>query len=345
MLQRWFIDKYEGSLGKLERTPQGGYIVPAKLARTGVMLYDAAALRRQGHAVPANLTVVRVYTPPEVLQAAVDSAKLACVTNRHPKTMVSTSTFRTLACGNPLSETVAFDGKYLTATLTIQDDLLLADIQRDVAREVSMGYLADTRFESGMSPEGEAYDAVRVSIQYNHIAIVEAGRAGSLVSLALDSQDIPTEEVSVKFKIKGVEMDAAQVQAAIDALEGELDGANEKADKLAKELKTEKDARAAETSDEALDALVEKRIAKDKAAAEAKARKDAVAKAFPGKSLDGKSEAYIDGLYDSLAEDADDVERVTGVRGPKTKPVVDAKPRLSAREQMIADNAARGKKA
>lgn len=343
MQLQFFVDRVPAALGKLEQTPQGGYVVPAKIARTGVMLYAADAMRKQGLPVPADIPkggIVRVYMPPEVLQAAADSLKLACVTNEHPARMVTTANFRSLTCGNPLSETVAFDGKYLSATLAIQDQELLRAIELDQKREISAGYKAATDFTPGVTPDGEAYDAVRTGIEYNHIAVVERGRAGKLVSLALDSDEFPTDEVpTVKIKIKGVEHDADKAQAAIDALEGELAAATATATKLQGELTAEKDARAAETSDAALDARLEKRLAAEQAAKERADRRAAVAKAYPSVDLKDATDAFVDGMFATLkaeeAEDADDVALVTGKRGPKVAPQAPEAPRKSAREKML----------
>ncbi len=72
-----FLDR-ANPLGKLERTPQGGYVAPAKIARTGVMLYSAKAWRNQGVDVPAKFAdsdMLRVYMPAAVLQAAADSLR------------------------------------------------------------------------------------------------------------------------------------------------------------------------------------------------------------------------------------------------------------------------------
>lgn len=341
-----FVDAAPAVLGKLERTPQGGYIVPATIARVGVMLYAADNLRAQGVKLPDSIAkggLVRVYTPPDVLSEGAASLKTASVTNEHPRRMVTVDTYRQVSCGGLLSESVHFDGEFLRATLTLQDADLLRAVQRLEKTEVSAGYYSDTEFAPGTTPAGEEYDAIRRGVVYNHVAVVSRGRAGPQVCLALDSMDIPTEEVNVRLRIRGVEMDASTAQAAIDALEGELAGAQARVTTLDSELQAEKTARATETSDAALDARVQAKLDADKLAAERAARLKAVTDAFPKTDLKGRSQDFIDGLFATLETDSvadpDGVERMLGKRGPKVEPKVET-PKVNARQAMIAANRA-----
>jgi uncharacterized protein len=352
MARTYFLDAAPSALGKLERTPLGGYVASAACARAGVMTYAADAMRAQGLAVPADIPrggVVRVYTPPSVLEAAVDSMRTAPVTDSHPRKMVDTSTFAQVCRGTVVSDTCRFEDGKLHAKLAIQDAGLLRAVELGEKREVSMGYFASTDFTPGQTPEGEAYDAIRTDITYNHVAIVQKGRAGPQVCLALDSEEIPTEEdTTVKFtlKIKGreVELDAAECQAQIDALEAELDVSHQAKEAAEKTAKEARDAAEAAVSDEAVEAAIVKREDARKPAEAKAAKRKAVADS--GIDLEGKTDAYIDAAFDLIqkqaAEDKDDVALIQGRRGPKrpgdaTTDAAD-KPRLSARQQMIARN-------
>jgi hypothetical protein len=346
-MNQFFVDRAPASLGNLERTPQGGYKAPAKLARTGVMLYSADALRKQGLPIPKDKfpsgSMVRVYTPPEVLKEAMDTLR-ACpapVTNEHPARMVTTQNFRQVTCGNHIDSTLEFDGTYLSADLALQDAQLLADVDRG-KREVSMGYYADTVFEGGTTPEGETYDARRARIVYNHIAIVEAGRAGAQVCLALDSDEIPNqeEEPSVKLKINGVEVDASEAQAAIDALEGRLTAVTSERDTARTELETAQASLAEAVSDAAIDAKLAERDAKRKADEGKAKRLQAVKDAFPNVDLTGKSDDYVAAMFDALeaakAADPDGRKRLKGeIKDARDERPVEDKPKLSAREIMV----------
>lgn len=359
-----FIDSAPaGSLGKLERTAQGGYRVPAKIARAGVLPYTAHQLRQQGVDVPARFSdsdVVNIYTPPEALEGALEKLRDddCPVTDGHPKEMVHPGNYEDVVRGSLLGRTATFDGTYLSASLALQAQSLIKKVDSGAAREVSMGYLADIFFEDGVA-DGTPFHARRTQLEYNHTAVVPRGRAGAQVCLALDSLEIPTEEDQhVKLKIKGVEHDATQAQAAIDALEAELAVAHKAvADSKETVAKTQAELAVA-VSDEAFDAKLKER--EDKAAAEkARAEKLAVVKdaGWTDEDLKDKSQAYVDGLYDNEmkarkereAADPDGLELLQGKRGAK-KPghaAQDAadraasEKRMSARDRMLQRNRAR----
>ncbi len=165
-----------------------------------------------------------------------------------------------------------FDGKHLSARLAIQDEQLILDIDAGKRSQVSAGYLAGTRFEDGVSPDGEAYDAVRETVEYNHTAVVSRGRAGADVCLALDSIEELTQDedstMSLTFTIDGAAVGADKAQAAFDArelkLRSELDAVNLRVeatttelDSLKAELEQAKADLAAAKSAETLDAAVQ----------------------------------------------------------------------------------------
>jgi len=321
MASSYAIDR-AGSLGKLQRTGMGGYRVPATLARTGILVYG------QDQSLPG-----RHYTPPEVLAASVQDVLDVPVTHRHPATMVTTQTYQKVAAGHVIG-TPSFDGSHVHAVLAIQDAGLLQAIESGACREVSMGYGFDYEDTPGVTPEGEAYDIVRTAIRWNHIALVPEGRAGSSVSCVLDSLDILTEEVHVLYTIDGAEVAQDKTQAAIDAVCAARDAATAENASLSAKL-------AAACSAEAIDAAVKARLDAIDAAkaaelelAKAAERRAVVAKRFPTIALDGKSQDYVDGLFE-IASATD------GLPAPAVTVVMDAKPALSARERMLAGFQAR----
>ena len=337
-----YIDR-AGTLGKLERTPQGGYRVPATVARTGVMLYSADGLRRQGMNVPESCGEwVRVYTPPAALQAAADTLRDAPVTNEHPPQFVTPKNFRKFSAGSVSGSTVEFDGQYLKAMLVIQDADLLADIELGKRREVSLGYLAHTRFESGTTSEGEPYDAVRDQLEYNHAAVVSQGRAGAQVCLALDSEEIPgeMEPTVLKIVVDGKEYEGEAAQAVVDGLRAKVESKDAKIAELEKQVADSAAQLAEATSEEAFQA----RLKQHQDAAEAsRVRAEKVSKvkaAYPKMVLDGKSDEVIDALFDTL-DDAG-LRQLEG-KVPAAAPVVKvadsaAKPRPNPRAAMLAAN-------
>jgi hypothetical protein len=349
-----FIDAV-GQIDKFERTPQGGYVLPATIAREGLLGYTAGELRRQGLKPPASFKdsdMVQVYNPPDVVRAAVDSVRRAPVTREHPPRMVSSENWRMHARGH--TEDVRFEGGFLKANLVIQDAELIRDIEDKKRSEVSMGYGAITEFTPGKSPSGESYDAVRTYIEYNHSAVVRRGRAGAKVCIALDSSEIPDGDPagsdqgqSMGFRIKGAEVAAEKAQEAFDSAMGEASG---EITGLKAALKAANDALAAaqaklaaETSDAAIDAKVKAEIEK-RAAAEAHAKNVAAVKdAYPDVTdADLADAGFVRGLLKTLSKD-DGARAITGKGLPSTKAepkaTADAAPaRPSARDRMLARN-------
>lgn len=312
MAEKFFIDR-AGALTNKRRTATGGYLVDAVLAKVGVMRYAAH------EPVPGTH-----FNPPEVLQAHVDVLATCPVTNRHPKRMVSTETYKEVACGHVVGQPVYTDGK-LVATLAVHDADLIRDIESGRAREVSMGYLAALRAEEG-EHEGATYDHVRTDIQWNHIAIVPEGRAGKDACLVLDSAEIPGED-DMKFTINGKEVDAEKAQAAIDALGMLFEDAKGKLADLEAKLVAKAEELKVATSDAAIDAAVEKRLAEKQASEERAARKAAVAKAYPNMTLDAKvSQETIDYLFQTIDAKAEEQKALAAVApGAKGAVATDAK--------------------
>lgn len=301
MNHQYFVDRV-GALSNVRRTAVGGMLVDATLAKVGVMDYLSTESHRPGEKPKKPL--VRRYNPPEALASAVADVATAPVTYGHPARFVDVHSYQSLSKGHVVG-TPVFENGHIKATLAINDAALIRAIELGECREVSMGYQAYHDETPGTTPEGEQYDESRTKIEWNHIAIVPAGRAGKTVRLMLDSADIPREESQMALKINGIEVAADAAQAAFDTFEA---GLQVKLADLQKQLdtavaaKTAAEAALAEkTSDAALDALVTTREAK-KAADAAKVEKLAKVKlAYPAVNLDGRSDEFVDGLFAGLA--------------------------------------------
>jgi hypothetical protein len=170
-----------GQLGKARLDHTGNLIVNGTLTRTGVFEYRRAdgSVRRE------------LRHPDEVFsEASLESAVQAPVTLGHPPKPVTPDTFRNYAVGNT-GDTVKTDGQTLSAMLTIRDAGAIAAVLGKggkPVRELSCGYTADVIEEPG-SWNGERYDLRQVNIRYNHVAIVQRGRAGRVARLHIDADD------------------------------------------------------------------------------------------------------------------------------------------------------------
>jgi hypothetical protein len=291
MSHQYFIDR--ATISNVRRTLVGGLLLDATLAKVGVMDY-----------VDGKNGLVRRYNPPSALSEAATAVVTAPVTHGHPAKFVDIHSYGALSKGHVVGTPTFVDG-HIKATLAINDAALIRAIEMGQCREVSMGYAAYHDGVAGVTESGEAYDESRIKIEWNHIAIVPAGRAGKTVRLMLDSAEIPQEdEENMSLKINGVEVKAEGAQAAFDTFEAGLQVVIADLNRQLTELKTAKeaaDAKVAElSSDAALDARVDARVAAQ-AAATAKADKLAKVKAaYPGVSLDGRSDEFVDGLFAGL---------------------------------------------
>lgn len=228
-------------VGKLERTPTGGIRVPARIARTGVLVYQ----RGDG-------TVVREYRPPEEAFRAesLQSLEDAVVTVDHPRAQLVTPDIARAVSVGHVRDVGKRDGKFVSTSLAVIDGPTIDAIDKGQLGEISAGYLCTLDATPGTTPEGEAYDAVQRSVVYNHVALLPAGagRAGRDVSLRLDGLEVrigggpdPVIRVdSMKVRIDGKEYEVGSPEwaAANAAREARRDAELEEATSENEELKT-----------------------------------------------------------------------------------------------------------
>ena len=221
--------------------------------------------------------------------------------------------------GTVLSEGVQ-DGENIRADVSIYS-------LPTAARELSCGYSLDLDETPGTTPDGKRYDAVQRNIRYNHLAIVPKGRAGN-ARLNMDGDQIIESEAKkhmakvrldngleyeaaeeVKIELETLRADKAKNKANFDALQGKYDALEAKANKLEKDLADEKNNKTANFDSAVKERVEMLNIAKqhnlDKA--DTMSNKDikmAVIKKVNGDSfnLDGKSDEYINGVFDICKE-------------------------------------------
>jgi hypothetical protein len=161
------------TLDGTRETADGYLLSTARVARTGIQLYSGADMGK-----PELLDKVRVYrSEDEVFKAdAMASFTTMPLTVDHPAEMVNAKNWKRFAVGFT-GEEVARDGGFLRVPLALKDQAAI-DAVKAGKRELSCGYTCDIDWTPGVSPQGEAYDAVQRNIRGNHLAIVSAGRAG-----------------------------------------------------------------------------------------------------------------------------------------------------------------------
>lgn len=330
-------------LQKAQKLDNGFLKAPVYATRVGVFRY-----------VKPDGSILRELRPSEEVfdQASMQSLAGVPVTNRHPAELVDSKNSKRHMVGYT-SDVIEKEAQFVKTAVTITDDSLIKEIEAKGLREVSCGYQCELEFTSGVF-DGEEYDAIQRNIRYNHLAVVDKGRAGPQVRLHLDADDAvlddegeetkpnPKEDAMAKLKIGDVEYEcdgglAKAVQDALkdakkmgfdeamgkmskekkdseDALQAKVDGLQAKVDELTTENKKLTEDQADEKKVRELvikrTALVEK--SKKFLAADVKIdemsdmdiKKAVITAKNPDLKLDDKSEAYIEGRFDSIVEGA-----------------------------------------
>lgn len=183
-----------GEARSAEKTLQGFLRVPAYVTRTGVFTYKTGEGK-----------TIREYRPASEVfsKESMDSLAGAPVTLKHPPQMLSPKNVKKYQVGYAI-EKAKQDGDKISIALVVADEDAINAIEESGLREVSCGYYADSVPESGVF-DGQAYDFIQKNIRYNHIAIVEKGRAGSDVRIRLDAGDAVMDfdlEANPKDEIK-----------------------------------------------------------------------------------------------------------------------------------------------
>jgi len=167
-----------GKFETAERTPQGFLRVPAYVTRAGVFTYKTG----DGKTIREFRPAAEVFS-----KESMDSLAGSPVTLKHPPAMLTPKNVKQYQVGYAV-EQPRQDGDKISIPLVVADEGAINAVEKAGLREVSCGYYADSVAEPGEF-DGQAYDFVQKNIRYNHIAIVEKGRAGRDVRIRLDAAD------------------------------------------------------------------------------------------------------------------------------------------------------------
>lgn len=123
--------------------------------------------------------------PEEVFdEASLETLKGKPLTDDHPDVAVDPDNVKELGVGAVGTEPF-HDDQCVYAPLTIQRRSAI-DAAKGGKRALSCGYTCELEFTSGVK-WGQKYDAIQRKIRYNHVALVDAGRAGEDAVLRMDS--------------------------------------------------------------------------------------------------------------------------------------------------------------
>lgn len=167
-----------GEITSLQETDEGFMRGLARVTRTGVFYYrnaDGTSRRELRH-------------PDDVFNLdSLNTMKMIPITNLHPENrLVTVDTAKQLSIGYT-GESFIPDGKYVLMPVVITDREGVEAIKNG-REELSLGYEVELDEMPGVY-DGVEYDFRQRNIKYNHLAIVDRGRAGPDVRLNTDEAE------------------------------------------------------------------------------------------------------------------------------------------------------------
>lgn len=314
-------------------TADGYLMVDLFAARTGVQKYMGSELGLM------DRDVVVVYRPEDEVfnRDSLSTFAHRPITNDHPPVLVDATNYAEYSKGFTGSD-IRRSADKVNLQAVVADKVLIDAIQAG-KRQLSAGYTCNIEFAPGVTPDGVAYDAVQRNVRINHVAVVDAGRAGSTCRIGDTNKDdvqmttpnlktVTFDGITVETTDQGAEVIAKLQTQVADAKASEAKMVADHASEISAKDKElgEKDAEIAKLKDEAItpdkiDALVADRAgvldsvkklgvtvdAKGKTPAEI--RRAAVAAKLGDKAVDGKSDDYVEALFDGASANAADPVR------------------------------------
>lgn len=172
---------------------QNGYLhADAFLTRAGVFIYHK----------PDGTTTRELRHPDDVFKGdSLATVENRPVTDGHPYVgKLDAKNTKGFSVGNVVEKPVV-DNDHVRAKIMVNDQGVIDKVMREKnpVREISCGYMCDTIKETGTF-NGEPYDHRQKNIVYNHVAIVDKGRAGPSARLVLDAVDGAVEGIEIELK-------------------------------------------------------------------------------------------------------------------------------------------------
>jgi hypothetical protein len=194
-----------------EETEEGFLRVDGRISRSGVQPYADADGNRWNEFRPDS----EVFSPDSM-----KSFQLKVITENHPDEMVTIDNVAEVQRGHTGTD-VRRDEDFLRSSMLITNKDAIKSAKDGSVAELSAGYTADVRLEDGVSPDGQAYQAVQENIRGNHVAKVDAGRCGPECRLltrgdaAQLQHDIPRKDSPMpKFNVNGQDIELDEETSA-----------------------------------------------------------------------------------------------------------------------------------
>ena len=222
-------DRQTYAITRREYTDEGFLRVPGRVARSGIQEYLARELGMDGD--PNR--IVRVMRPAEEVfsDASLQSYSSTDVTVEHPSGMVNADTYKDVSVGLVSGPGVR-DGDFVVCDLIIKsrDGIVSAEGGKV---QLSAGYSAVYDNEV---PDGADYEFIQRDIRINHVALVDAARAGAQARLFDNKPEITAMIKIVLDSGRSVEVEdqatATLISDTIERLNASVDKANATIDQV-----------------------------------------------------------------------------------------------------------------
>jgi hypothetical protein len=272
------------------------------IARTGIQHYLESEIFKDGD--PTKIIGVARLKKDILDSGSIKTFKNIPLTDSHPNEFVTSRNFSKYQKGS-ISKVEPKDDKYLLTDITINDEKLIGKVKKGKV-ELSVGYSTVLIAEDG-ELNGEKYSYRQTEIIANHLAVVEHGRCGAKCSLISDDGSLvklnkrnKMKKVKITIGDKSTEVEVADEVASyidmqtaeIEVLKKELSDSKDREANILKDAIAEVNAKA-----ELLKFASERGIKVDKTLGIFEIKK-VIAKGL-GVDVDGKSEAYLDGVIET----------------------------------------------
>lgn len=163
---------------KVQKTDQGFLEGEVVASRTGIFnYYDADGKCRK-----------ELRHPDDVLKEdSLKTLKMIPVTDDHPQEFVDVNNASSLQKGFTGESYRTDEEGNIVVRIKVTDSNLINKILSGKKAELSLGYSVSLKKDAG-TYKGERYDYRQTDIVYNHLAVVEMGRAGRNARFRLDSK-------------------------------------------------------------------------------------------------------------------------------------------------------------
>lgn len=195
------LEKYISESEGFTRDPSTGYLKgTAIVTNVGVFPYMLA----DGSIINEARFAEEVFHPDSIT-----SLKMLPLTNDHPNEAVTSDNIKKYQVGNLGSEIIQ-DQYHLAVPIVVTDTDTISDVING-KRALSCGYTCDIENTSGVFL-GVQYDAIQRNIRYNHVALVDRGRAGDAAKIIKrDSSNSGAGVLNIENKKKENEMSLKKI--------------------------------------------------------------------------------------------------------------------------------------